>query len=45
MRSNLKLFLERMRSNTVEGGGASGRRAKASAAGGGSIATFADEIL
>jgi len=44
MRSNLKLFLERMRSDTVEIRGGPGRRPEARTAHSGSIATFADEI-
>src|SRR5438128_8149925 len=43
MRSNLKLFLERMRSDTVEIPGG-GRRSEARTVRSGSIATFADEV-
>jgi len=43
MRSNLKLFLERMRSDTTEVDGAR-PRSDARTARHGSIATFADEI-
>jgi LacI family transcriptional regulator len=44
MRSNQKLFLERMRADTTEVRGRAGPRSEAPAAGGGSIATLADEI-
>src|SRR5712691_9338561 len=43
MRSNLKLFLERMRSDTAEIPGG-GRRSEARTVRSGSIATFADEV-
>ena len=42
MKSNLKLFLERMRPDKAKGRGAVGRPARAGRAG--SVASYADEI-
>jgi len=44
MKSNLKLFLERMRPDETKGQGAAGRPAGARAGRGGSVASYADEI-